>query len=129
MELGASSAGQSESHAKNRRPTGLPQGHGLFEQICQLVGIGGDRREFGDAVLRQGAFDEGGDVVVAKTEGGQAVWHFQFFHEVNDLFGQDLAGFFLRILYFRNIGSHDFGYFQVTLRIGATGECEYGGGV
>ena len=56
--------------------TSLPNRQGGAEKFGELGFAGGAGGEFGDAVLGEGALDEGGDVGFGVADGGEAVGHF-----------------------------------------------------
>ena len=69
----------------------LPIPYRIIKHLRQFICIGWTGRELCDAVLGQGTFDQGRDVLAAVTNGGKAVGHLQFLHKCDDAVSQNLS--------------------------------------
>src|SRR5688572_14714157 len=104
-----------------------PISHRTREQLPQIVGAGGTRRELGDTVLGDRALDERVDVVAFEADGCQAVWHPGRAHEVDDGRGEQFASIIGADA--RGVRAEQTGGVEVALRVDLCRPAEDGRGV
>ena len=73
MKLGAVRGRACATSDLSVRHDRLPRYHRVFEEFREILGAGGARRQLGYAVLRQGAFNEGRDLVLGVAHGFQTI--------------------------------------------------------
>src|ERR1051325_10521883 len=68
----------------------LPRDHRVLEEFGEIIWTRRSRRELRDTVLRQRAFDEGGDISRRVADRLEPVRRLQLLHEPGDPIGQDI---------------------------------------